>query len=77
MVNKGEVVVSEFRKITSDTSADSLRITIILEIFVIGKDGNRVSRAGKEMAPIVEATYDSKEFAVVDVVVAFCVIECL
>ena len=48
-------------------------MSIIFEVLVVCVNGNGGWGADKEMTPMVEASHQSEEFVVVDVVVTFCV----
>ena len=56
---------------------DPLRVTPILKVVVVREDDNWVGTPNEEVSPIFEASDDSQEFSVVDVVVSFGGVECL
>jgi hypothetical protein len=75
LVGQGEVVVGKSREVAGHTMADAVRLTVILKVFMVCENGNRKGGASKEVLPIVKPTDNSKEFAVVDIIVPFSIIE--
>ena len=41
------------------------------EVFVVSKDINQMGGASEVLVPFRECMYDSKEFAVIDIIVSF------
>ena len=75
-MDKGEVVVCQPGEVSGHSSTNTMGLSVILEVFVVGEDGDRMRGSGKEMSPVVEASDHGEEFAVMDVIVAFGLIEC-
>ena len=57
------------------TLTELLRVFKICEIFVISQDSERVGGTFKIVAPFLKGMDDSEKLTVVNVVVAFCVVE--
>ena len=51
-------------------------LSVILEVFVVSEDGDRMRGSCEEVSPVVKASDNSEEFMVVDVIVAFGLVEC-
>ena len=68
-MDKGEIVIAECQNVSGDTAVDMLGGTVILQILVVGDDGDAVSGAHEEVAPVFEALNDGKELPVPDWVV--------
>jgi hypothetical protein len=75
LVGQDEVVVGEPGEIAGHMTADAVRLTVVLKVFMVRENGNRKGGACKEVPPIVEPSDNSEEFAVVDIVVLFSIIE--
>jgi hypothetical protein len=75
LVGQGEVVVGESREVAGHMTADAVRLTVVLKVFMVCENGNRKGGASKEVLPIVKPTDNSEEFAVVDIIVPFSIVE--
>ena len=75
-MDKDEVVVCQPGEIFGYLSTNAMGLSVILEVFVVSEDGDRVRGSGKEVSPVVKASDHSEELTVVDVIVAFGLVEC-
>ena len=61
------------QNIAGHASIDVLRMTVVFEIFVVGIDSDGDGGPNKEVTSMVETSHQSKEFTVVNVIVAFSI----
>ena len=66
-----QVIVLEEHLPTSLSSGQTLQFLKVGEVFVVGKDGDRVGGSSEELVPLQEGMYDGEELVVVNVIVSF------
>ena len=76
-VYKGIVIVGESGNESSDASRDILRVGVILEVFVVGVDCDRVRGPHQEVAVGFQASHNSEKFFIMDSIVLLGGSECL
>ena len=67
-----EVKVGEVDKPARLSSIKRLGLSKVGEVFVVSEDLHREGGAVKIVAPGFQGANDSKEFAIIDIVVSFC-----
>ena len=75
-MDKDEVVVCQSGEVSGYSLTNAMGLSVILEVFVVGEDGDRMGGSSKEVSPVVKASDYSEEFTVMDVIVAFGLIKC-
>jgi hypothetical protein len=74
-VDQLKIVVSKLLYVSGNPPIYVARLTIIFQVFMICKDCDRERGAEQEVAMMGEASVHCQEFSVMDIVVAFSIIE--
>ena len=58
-MDKGEVVIGQSGEISGHLSANTMGLMVVLEVFVVSEDGDRVRGSCEEVLPVVKASDNS------------------
>ena len=55
-MDEDEVVIRQSGEVSGHSSANTMGLSVVLEVFVVSEDGDRVRGSCKEVSPVIEAS---------------------